>query len=145
VFNVARSLASGAAAGADPWGGETLEWAVSSPAPDYNFAYIPIVHGRSALWADTGDLDAVAGLREDRREVLQTTMLDAEPDSRHEHPDPTIVPLLAALATGVTLIWGIFDPIGFAIGGALTFIALAAWGWPQRTKPNTHEIVEVPK
>ena len=145
VFNIARSLAAGTPAGADPWGGETLEWAVSSPAPDYNFAYIPIVHGRSALWADTGDLDAVAGLREDRREVLQTTVLDAEPDSRHEHPDPTIVPLLAALATGVTLIWGIFDPIGFAVGGALTFVALVAWGWPQKTKPNTHEIVEVPK
>ena len=145
VFNVARSLATGVPAGADPWGGETLEWAVSSPPPDYNFAYIPIVHGRSALWADAGALDAVTGLREDRREVLQTTMLDAELDSRHEHPDPTLVPLLAALATGVTLIWGIFDPIGFAVGGALAFAALAAWGWPQRTKPNTHEIVEVPK
>ena len=145
VFNVARSLAAGAPAGADPWGGETLEWAVSSPAPDYNFAYIPIVHGRSALWADGGALDAVTGLRDDRREVLQTTMLDAEPDSRHEHPDPTIVPLLTALAVGVGLISGIFDPMGFAIGGALTLIALAAWGWPQKTKPNTHEIVEVPK
>jgi cytochrome c oxidase subunit 1 len=63
VVNVARSLAVGPAAGADPWGGETLEWAVSSPAPDYNFAYIPIVHGRSALWTDAGELDAVSGLR----------------------------------------------------------------------------------
>jgi hypothetical protein len=31
------------------------------------------------------------------------------------------------------------------VGGALSFIALAAWGWPQKTKPNTHEIVEVPQ
>jgi len=55
------------------------------------------------------------------------------------------VPLLTALAVGVVLIWGIFDPIGFAVGGVLTFIALAAWGWPEKPKPNTHEVVEVPK
>jgi cytochrome c oxidase subunit I+III len=145
AVNIVRALASRPAAGADPWGGETLEWAMSSPAPDYNFAYIPIVHGRSAMWADAGALDAVSGLREDRREVLSTTMLDAVPDSRHEHPDPTIMPLLAALGVGVTLIWGIFDPIAFVVGPALTFIPLAAWGWPKKTKPNTHEIVEVPE
>jgi cytochrome c oxidase subunit 1 len=143
--NIVRALASKPTAGADPWGGETLEWATSSPAPDYNFAYIPIVHGRSALWADTGPLEAVTGLREDRREVLSTTMLDAVPDSRHEHPDPTITPLLTALGVGLTLIWGIFDPIAFAVGPALTFLPLAAWGWPKKTKPNTHEIAEIPE
>lgn len=26
----------------DPWNGRTLEWAVSSPAPEYNFAHIPV-------------------------------------------------------------------------------------------------------
>src|SRR3546814_2078949 len=25
----------------DPWGGRTLEWATSSPPPDYNFAFTP--------------------------------------------------------------------------------------------------------
>jgi cytochrome c oxidase subunit 1 len=145
AINVVRALASGPAAGADPWGGETLEWAVSSPAPDYNFAYIPIVRGRSALWASDGELDAVSGLREDRREVLQTTMLDAVPDSRHEHPEPTIMPFLTALGVGLTLIWGIFDPIGFAVGAAVTGVMLIAWGWPKKTKPDTHEIAEVPQ
>ena len=33
------------------------------------------------------------GLRTDVREVLVTTMLDAEPDSRHRHPVPSIWPL----------------------------------------------------
>jgi len=28
----------------DPWNGRTLEWATSSPPPDYNFAFTPIVH-----------------------------------------------------------------------------------------------------
>jgi hypothetical protein len=72
-------------------------------------------------------------------------MLDAAPDSRHEHPDSTIIPFLAAVAVGITLIWGIFDPIGFAVGSAIAFPVLIAWGWPKKTKPDTHEIAEVPQ
>jgi len=37
-------------AGNDPWNGRTLEWAVSSPPPFYNFAHLPQVHGRDAFW-----------------------------------------------------------------------------------------------
>jgi cytochrome o ubiquinol oxidase subunit 1 len=37
-------------AGEDPWNGRTLEWSVPSPAPIYNFATIPHVHGRDAFW-----------------------------------------------------------------------------------------------
>lgn len=32
----------------DPWEGRTLEWATSSPPPDYNFAFTPIIHGHDA-------------------------------------------------------------------------------------------------
>jgi cytochrome o ubiquinol oxidase subunit 1 len=35
----------------DPWGGRTLEWATSSPPPEYNFAFTPIVHDLDA-WED---------------------------------------------------------------------------------------------
>ncbi|MHA4871684.1 cytochrome o ubiquinol oxidase subunit I [Duganella sp. PWIR1] len=35
----------------DPWEGRTLEWATSSPPPDYNFAFTPVVH-ESDSWAD---------------------------------------------------------------------------------------------
>ncbi|AFR02477.1 cytochrome o ubiquinol oxidase subunit I [Pectobacterium brasiliense] len=34
----------------DPWGGRTLEWATSSPAPFYNFAVVPHVDERDAFW-----------------------------------------------------------------------------------------------
>ncbi|WP_265693454.1 cytochrome o ubiquinol oxidase subunit I [Providencia rustigianii] len=34
----------------DPWGGRTLEWATSSPAPFYNFAIEPQVQTRDAWW-----------------------------------------------------------------------------------------------
>ncbi|NOW47910.1 cytochrome o ubiquinol oxidase subunit 1 [Novosphingobium sp. SG751A] len=35
----------------DIWGGRTLEWATSSPPPEYNFAFTPKVHDIDA-WAD---------------------------------------------------------------------------------------------
>ena len=35
----------------DPWEGRTLEWSTSSPPPDYNFAFTPVVHDGDA-WAD---------------------------------------------------------------------------------------------
>jgi cytochrome o ubiquinol oxidase subunit 1 len=35
----------------DPWGGRTLEWATSSPPPDYNFAFTPRVYNNDT-WAD---------------------------------------------------------------------------------------------
>ncbi|WP_415289325.1 cytochrome o ubiquinol oxidase subunit I [Brevundimonas sp. S1H14] len=34
----------------DPWQGRTLEWATSSPPPDYNFAKTPIIHDSDAWW-----------------------------------------------------------------------------------------------
>jgi cytochrome o ubiquinol oxidase subunit 1 len=35
----------------DPWDGRTLEWSTSSPPPDYNFAFTPMVHDNDT-WAD---------------------------------------------------------------------------------------------
>ena len=35
----------------DPWGARTLEWSTSSPPPDYNFAFTPVVFDNDA-WAD---------------------------------------------------------------------------------------------
>ncbi len=58
LWNVFVSLRSGAIAGDDPWEGNTLEWATSSPPPPYNFDHLPEIrserpvfdarHGRTA-------------------------------------------------------------------------------------------------
>ncbi|TKW66186.1 MAG: cytochrome o ubiquinol oxidase subunit I [Paracoccus denitrificans] len=38
----------------DPWDARTLEWATSSPPPDYNFAFTPVVYDVDA-WQDMKD------------------------------------------------------------------------------------------
>jgi cytochrome c oxidase subunit I len=50
VCNLILSYWRGAKAGNDPWDAWTLEWAVSSPPPAYNFATLPVVASRRPLW-----------------------------------------------------------------------------------------------
>ncbi len=49
----------------DPWNGRTLEWSTSSPPPEYNFAFTPVVHELDA-WHDMkqrGHQRPVAGFK----------------------------------------------------------------------------------
>jgi cytochrome c oxidase subunit 1 len=50
VANLIFSYFRGPKAGNDPWDAWTLEWSVSSPPPDYNFASLPTVASRRPLW-----------------------------------------------------------------------------------------------
>jgi cytochrome c oxidase subunit I+III len=142
LVNVARSLRGGEGAGANPWGAETLEWAATSPPRPYNFAFIPVVEGREPMWQHPAELPAVEGLRTDVREVLVTTLLDAEPDSRHRHPEPTIWPLIAAIATAVLFITLIFTPWGAVIGTVLLFFAFIGWAWPRGKDHQEQRMIE---
>jgi heme/copper-type cytochrome/quinol oxidase subunit 1 len=61
IINVVKSLRSGRRAPANPWGAATLEWATSSPPPEYNFATIPTVTGRDPLWEAHDPMTGPAG------------------------------------------------------------------------------------
>ena len=130
LVNVAQTLRRAALAGANPWQAESLEWATDSPPPSYGFVYPPTVSSRSPLWHDGPESAVVTGLRTDMREILVTTMMDAEPDSRMRLPEPTIWPFLAALATGITFIVLIFTPWGLPIGAVPLTVAFIGWAWP---------------
>jgi cytochrome c oxidase subunit 1 len=50
IWNIIRSLRKGTPAGNDPWDAWTLEWATTSPPPEYNFAVAPEVRSSRPLW-----------------------------------------------------------------------------------------------
>jgi len=49
-WNIVRSLRKGEPAGDDPWGGQTLEWATSSPPPPHNFDVLPPIRSNRPVW-----------------------------------------------------------------------------------------------
>jgi cytochrome c oxidase subunit 1 len=133
LINMAKSLRTGAIAGPNPWGANTLEWATASPPPACNFDRIHTVRSREPLWKDPPDTPVVTGLSLTKRQVLITTMIDAEIDHRDDLATESIVPLFMAMATG--LFWlggGIFNP-WYAVWGAATgTVVLYFWFWGAR-------------
>jgi cytochrome c oxidase subunit I+III len=135
LANIIISSRRGAAAIDNPWQASSLEWATSAPPPAYNFLPSPTVSGRDPLWeADPASAAVVTGLAADKREVLVTRVMDAEPDNRKEFPDPTVWPFLTAVAVGGTYIGAMFTPYA-VVGGALPItIGLLGWVWPRKGK-----------
>ena len=50
VVNLFYSYRTGQIAGDNPWDGQTLEWACSSPPPDHNFESLPPIRSERPLW-----------------------------------------------------------------------------------------------
>ncbi|HEV7388207.1 MAG TPA: cytochrome c oxidase subunit I [Gemmatimonadaceae bacterium] len=132
VVNFFMSLRTGAPAGANPWGADTLEWATTSPPPPYNFVDTPVVTSRDGLWAYGDEIPVVTGLRTDRPEVLITTTMMTEPLYKHELPAPTFAPLAMAIVLSGMLTAGIFTPWGIPVGSALILIPFYFWAWPDK-------------
>ncbi|MBW8816179.1 MAG: cytochrome c oxidase subunit I [Caulobacterales bacterium] len=128
IGNVTVSLRRGALAGDNPWDAATLEWATTSPPPSYNFAHIPVVTTREALWSE--DRPVMEGLKSESREVLCTSVLDAEPDMRHASPKPSLWPLFTALATSAMFIGSIFHEWALVWGSLPIVVGLIGWLWP---------------
>lgn len=128
-----RSFRSGPAAGPNPWGASTLEWATTSPPPPYNFRRIPVVRSRNPLSDDVKDLSTAAGLRTDRRELLVTSVVEALPEARESSPRDSVWPFWSAIATSIMLIWSIFSPWAVIWGSIPVAIALIGWFWPKGT------------
>jgi len=130
MVNVFWSYRRGNAAGDNPWRAGTLEWATSSPPPSHNFDFIPVVEGHEPLWEHKG-ATKVAGLSGQVREVLVTTLLDARPDHRITFPEPSIWPLLSAIAVSILFVGSIFTPWAVVWGSIPVVIGLIGWFWPK--------------
>jgi cytochrome c oxidase subunit I+III len=131
LFNIVRSFRCGPVAADDPWHGSTLEWAVPSPPPAYNFAPLPAVATRDPLWERWGDQPRVIGVDSHCRQVLVTHVTDASPDHRSAAPPPTPWPFWSAVAVTVLFIGSIFTPWAVVYGSVPVALALTAWLWPR--------------
>jgi cytochrome c oxidase subunit 1 len=121
LINIIKTWRGPRNAPADPWNGATLEWSIPSPPQEWNFAEIPTVHGRDALW----EAKRARGgkLPEPPRVSGQGIHL----------PHPSYWPLVAALGLvsimiGVILVPHI-GPWGIITGGAILFFGVFNWAF----------------
>ncbi len=134
VVNLFVSRFRGPLAGNDPFGGDTLEWSVSSPPPAYNYAVIPTVSSAYPMWdeddrkADSRRLDRGEGLLERGHQTPATTVQDAQLDEILEMPPysawPPVTALMLAGVFAMLLMHHYWIAVGFGAAGGM---ALLAW------------------
>ena len=134
--NLVISRFRGPPSGDDPWGGDTLEWATTSPPPAYNFAVIPTVSSPYAMWdredreRDAQRLAAGEMTLERGHETPATTTIDAELDEILAMPSDSPWPILFAAALAAVFVMLLTGHLttAFVFLGAATAV-LAAWHW----------------
>ncbi|TFE00270.1 cytochrome c oxidase subunit I [Jeotgalibacillus salarius] len=84
LYNVVITQIKNVRVGNDPWGdGRTLEWAIPSPPPYYNFKQLPLVRGLDPLW-----IEKMEGRKE---------MTPAEPLGDIHMPNNSFIPFVMSL------------------------------------------------
>jgi len=127
----------GRKAARNPWHAGSLEWALQSPVPMYNFASIPLVASRNPLWDQPGIAERAAqpgGLlgtaRHGHRELLGTGIVSAQPEQVIRISSSSWLPLLGGLSIALLLACFI---IGQYLLAAMFLVALVAvfgrWLW----------------
>ncbi len=111
VFNVLWSRRRGTPVEQNPWGAATLEWAIPSPPPVYNFSVIPEVRSRLPLWAEGG-----------------MTEVPATPPEPVHVPDGSYWPLVASLGIVIAATGAILKSVLVVVGGGVVLV-LALYFW----------------
>ncbi|PLS16552.1 cytochrome c oxidase subunit I [Bacillus sp. M6-12] len=84
LLNVILTSVKNVKVGNDPWGdGRTLEWAIASPPPFYNFKQLPLVRGLDPYW-----LEKMEGKK---------GMLPAEPIGDIHMPNNSFIPFVLSM------------------------------------------------
>ncbi|MBS4189086.1 cytochrome c oxidase subunit I [Bacillus sp. FJAT-49705] len=121
LINIIMTSVKNEKVGNDPWGdGRTLEWAISSPPPFYNFKQLPLVRGLDAYWIEK--MEGKKG------------MIPAEPLGDVHMPNNSFVPFVISLGLFIAAFgvmyqadegntWGI--PV-IILGLAITFGSMLA-------------------
>jgi cytochrome c oxidase subunit I+III len=132
--NLVRSYFRGPPAGADPWHGPTLEWATSSPPPEYDFAVIPKVSSAYPNWdpedraEDRHRLADGVFVLDEGNEQVSVTPVDARFTEVVHMPHESPWPLLLALCLSLVFVMLLLQHYGAAgLMGILCLLTLLGW------------------
>lgn len=110
LFNVVITSIRNKKVGVDPWeDGRTMEWAIASPPPFYNFKQTPLVRGLDTWW-----LEKMEGKKE---------LTPAEPLGDIHMPNNSIIPFFISLGLFVAAFGAMYNPLNSVGDGK-------SWGLP---------------
>jgi cytochrome c oxidase subunit 1 len=113
IYNALWTRRNGQLAGKNPWNAATLEWAMSSPPPVYNFSVLPEVSSRLPLWTENG-----------------VSEIPDEPPEPVHVPGGTIWPILTATGILTMATGAIAHTLWIVLAGALlTVFSIYRWAF----------------
>ena len=143
-YNWFKSKKKGEPAGNDPFGGETLEWATTSPPPHHNFDHIPTVRSREPVWdqpelragdqpVDKGGHPMAGG-----HITASTSLLDAQPQAIVHMPHGSAWPFYLTLGLTVVFTGLLLGSVALAGAGLIaTISSICGWFWPRGETQET--------
>ncbi len=156
VINVLYALRYGAEASQNPWGGDSLEWALPSPPNFALYPRLPTISSRHPLWQQETDssldhpwqhvVEALDHRPEEWRATLLVDMISGEPQAIARLAQPSYMPLVASVGIVLVTVGTIAKlflliPVGVLISVA----ALFKWHWPSRTELELMRTSSLPK
>src|SRR5690606_679624 len=120
----------------DPWSAGTLEW-LARPEESWGVRSVPLVESRYPLWDQPGFVARhdegrffLPDAEEGKRELMISSVLDAQPLQVGRIGGPTAKPLLAALTLGGVFILTTFHLwLAAAVSGVLAPGVILWWLW----------------
>jgi cytochrome c oxidase subunit I+III len=136
----------GPAAGPNPWGAGSLEWATHSPPAPYNFQHLPTAATPDPLWDEapeevTAEQAAFLATLSDpdasERRIGVTTLLDANPEHITTLPTHSLWPLALAVSVSILLFAVLVDALVVGVVGVgATIACLFGWGWDRQDRSH---------
>jgi cytochrome o ubiquinol oxidase subunit 1 len=103
----------------DPWDARSLEWATSSPPPEFNFAVLPVVTREEPYWS----------VKQSAREQMRLVTPEPryEPIEMPRNSPVGFVTAFFAVVTGFSLIWHIWWLVVIGLVCAYATFVVFAW------------------
>jgi cytochrome c oxidase subunit 1 len=135
LFNAIKSWKGGEVAGNDPWDAATLELALPSPPPEYNFAQLPVVSSSRPLWDSKFGSEghgthvdlSVAGRKVGHVDI--TAHVNQMQDEPIHMPNPSYWPIVTAAGPVIAAFGMVTDRRLSLVGIAILVFGVYRWAF----------------